>query len=264
MSDDTIKSDIPAEGVATLAQMDEPKGSTLIVELPCGYLAENGQIYREVVVREIDGEVEDMLANKKISPEAKSTELVIRCIERIGPYSDRETIAKIVPQLLIGDSVFLILAIRRVTVGDVFYFTEKCPSCEKNGQYQLDLSSDLEVKVMPDPAKRSYAAKLPNGMNVVFHPMRIQDEKALAQFKKNVEDRATLSLIARVDSLNGEKPTIPGLKKLGFKQRSALRALFESVEGGVDTGLQLTCVNPECGEEFERELDINQKGFFSL
>lgn len=257
MSDETRE--VPIEAVALMNQIEEPKPTTCLVELPCGYLAPDGKIYTDVVVKEIDGAVEDMLASKQISSEQKSVLLISMCIERIGPFSDPAQISQIVPELLVGDSVFLLLMIRSVTVGNEYRFREMCPNCEKTDSFTI-LLSDLKVVKMPDPAKRVFEAELPRNNRVKFKPLRVKDEQFKSQIGSDT-DRATISIMSRIIELNGKRATLDGLKKLGMPIRTAMRKAFEAVEGGVDTTMEYKCTS--CSYEFEKELDINQRGFFS-
>lgn len=264
MADETsvvVKDDHLAQQTSMLTQhqMSIPKSSEGVYELPCGYLDDKGNLYNDVALREISGHVEDMLGNPKVSAVQKMNELISRCVTRIGPYTDPGQIAEIALDLVIGDRSFLTFAVRRVTLGDEYPFRDKCPECEKESLYTIDLST-LELKKMKDPKKRVYDQKLPSGIECRFHPMTGRDEQRLVKFDKHKTDTLSLAILMRLESLNGKPPVLKEVKDLGLKDRNFLRDCFEDIEGGLDTEVELEC--PLCSHEFKREVDVAQQGFF--
>jgi hypothetical protein len=238
--------------------ISEPKAGTGGGTLPCGYLTDSGELITEVVVREITGAEEDMLASQKIKDYKKMGELIARCTIAVGPVTDRDEIARIIPKLLVGDRVYLFLLIRRVTLGDEYPFRSKCPSCEVEGSFNVDLSS-LEVKTMGDAKKRSLELVTPRGRKVTMAPMDGVREERLSTFK-NENDKATLALAARVVTLEDKPATLGDLKALSLSERNFLRDSYQQLEGGVDTTVDIAC--PHCGAEFKNELDVTQRAFF--
>ena len=250
-----------AQQTAALArhQMTTPKSTQGVYDLPCGYLDESGNLHTEVALHEITGTEEDLLANPKMQPVKKINELLTRCIDRIGPFTERGRVSQIVLDLTVGDRAFLMFAIRRISLGDDYPFKDKCPSCEEEKLYTVDLS-ELEAKQMPDPKKRAFDQTLPSGKQAKFHPMTGRDEERLAKFDKNKADTLSLSILMRLDLLDGKAPTLPDVKNLGLRDRNFLRDQFEDSEGGLDTEVDLEC--PDCGEAFKRDVDVGQQGFF--
>jgi hypothetical protein len=159
--------------------------------------------------------------------------------------------------LLIGDRVFLMLAIRRVTLGDDFPFDHECPKCEKTALHIVDLSK-LEVKNMPEPKKRVHEGVTPSGKKVRWHCMSGKEEETLS--KVGTSDALSASILVRLDLLNDAPAGMAALKAMSMKDREWLRGRFEDTEGGVDTTIKLVCEH--CGHEFEDQLDVGQTGFF--
>lgn len=244
-----------AVGMTIENQAREPKSALGLFTLPCGYLDADGKLYTEVSLREITGEEEDMLAAKKVPTSRKLNELLARCTERIGPITDKGQIATLVPELLVGDSVYLLLAIRRVSLGDEYPFEEKCPECEKRSLFTVDLS-ELEIYSMPDPARRVYDETLPSGRKVRFSAMNGRRQERLVE--QGLDNRSQ-AILARLDLLDEKPPSMEAVKTLSMRDRNYLTDLFNDVEGGVDTTLQLTC--PKCDADFERMMEV-QAGFF--
>jgi len=248
---------MPNEAFVIENQIRDAKGSKGSLVIPCGLLAENGEIYTDADIREISGHEEDMLASKKIQSNRKMGALLAKCCTRIGPHTGDE-LEKHVKKLPVGDRVLLLLRIRQVTLGDEFPYRHECPECGYKGMFTIDLN-EMEVKQMPDPKTRIYDRVLSNGMHVRFHVMTGEDEERLSDVMKE-GDKVTMTILARLDLIDDEAPTLEGIKELGMKLRNELRDLFTEVEGGVDTSVEIEC--PRCEEMVVTELDITQQGFF--
>jgi hypothetical protein len=240
------------------AAVDKPKGTQGVFELPCGFLDAEGNLHTEAEVREITGHEEDLLGSKTVPNHKKIGMLVARCLTRIGTFTDRGQISTIAEQLTVGDRVFLMFAIRRTSLGDEYPFRHTCPECKYSGLFNLDLS-ELEIKKMADPKKRVFDAKMPSGKVVRFRPLIGRDEEKLSK-ASNSDDAMTLAILARLEMLDDGPPTLATVKGLGLRDRNFLRDAFEDAEGGVDTTMEMQC--PNCGHEFDHDLDVGQAGFF--
>lgn len=265
----------------TEAQVQEPKATVGIFTLPCGFLDATGKLHTEVMLREITGREEDMLASKKIPDQKKLNQLLISCITRLGSLTDKEQIAAAVPELLIGDRVFLLIAIRRTSLGDDYPYKDICPSCDKESLMSINLG-ELEISPMLEPTKRSFETRLPSkaalrvwsdhgdlppaekkaptGSTIRFRPLTGLDEERFSKVIEK-EDALSKSLLARIELLNGAPPTLDALKDLTLAERHFIRdEIFDKSDGGVETTLEVTC--PNCAHEYTRELEIGQMGFF--
>lgn len=239
-------------------QMSEPKSPMGIFELPCGFLAPDGELITEVSVKEITGVEEEILNAKNLSGGKKMTQVLGNCIVQLGQMVDKPILLRVARELTIGDRSFLMLAIRRVTLGDQFPFEDQCKACNVKSLFEVDLGQ-LETKKMPDPKKRVFDEKLPgSGATARFHVMTGKDEESMS--KVDARDALSAAILVRLDSINGQPVTMEIVKALSMRDRNHLRDRFDDVEGGVETGLTLCC--PACGEEFETELNPGNTGFF--
>lgn len=252
------------ERIHTLTQMETPKSAAGVFELPCGIYDERTQtLLREVQVREITGHEEDMLASTQIAAPQKISALLSGCVMRVGSETDRNKIGRMIMGMTVGDRVFLIFAIRRVTLGDELPVREKCPQCNTTTLFMVDLAKDMQSRPMPDPTKRVFDVTLPSGVQVRFRVSTGEDEARLAKLvkrNKQAPDALSLSLLMRLELLGDEKPSLEMVKSLGMRDRNFLRDKFQEVEGGVDTTLELEC--PSCGNEWEKDLDLGAASFF--
>jgi hypothetical protein len=245
-----------------LNQMEEPKSSIGVFTLPCGYLVpETNELITEVEVREITGREEDMLASTQIPNEGKLTLLIAGCVVRLGAITEKAKLAAIADELLLGDRVFLLFAIRRVSLGNELSVREVCPECKKKHLYVVDLAEELTVKPMPDPMTRVYDYTLLTDKKVRFRVSSGKDERRVARImKKQRDDALSAMILMRLELLDGEVPTLEKIKSLTMRERHELRDAFNRVEGGVDTALDFTC--SECEHEWSKDLDLSAAGFF--
>lgn len=252
------------ERIHTVTQMETSKSVKGVFELPCGYLdPETQELVTQVHIREISGHEEDMLAAQQIPSSQKITNLLVGCVTQIGSVTEKSRIGRIIPELLVGDRVFLIFAIRRVTLGNELPVREKCPDCKKQTLFMVDLEEDLSTKPMKDPRRRIFDVTLPSGKTARFRASTGADEAKLAKVvkrHKKESDGLSQSILMRLELLGDETPTLQMVKSLGMGDRHFLRAQFQEVEGGVDTTLELEC--PMCGCEWEKDLDLSAANFF--
>lgn len=239
-------------------QIEQPKAALGVYELPCGYLDPHGVLHKELALREMTGREEDLLASKKTAAHKKMSELYVRCIQRLGTLVETTQIAAAVPELLVGDRTYLMFAIRRVTLGDEYPFRHRCPECDKDSLFIVDLS-EMKVQEMADPRKRVYEGVLSTGMSYRFHLLTGRDEAKLADVVDH-EHKLTQSALARLDMLNDRPPSRDLLQSMSSRARDELRGLFDAADGGVDTEMEMVC--PKCDVEFFTDLDVGPGFFF--
>jgi len=241
-----------------MGQAEEPSSPIGVFELPCGYLDSDGTLHTEVEMSEITGHQEDMMASRAVPPYKKMSMLLGQCVKRIGTITDKGRLAMVVSDLTVGDRAYLLVALRRVTLGNELPFEGKCPDCGKFNRYMVSLA-DLDVRPMSEPMKRVYDVTLPSGGGVRFHVMTGREEEALG--KTNMpDDQLTMALVARIDMLDGKPPTVRDLKSMNSRDRDFLRDQFDTVEGGLDMGVDARC--RLCGHDWSYDVDPGDQGFF--
>lgn len=245
--------------------MDTAKSGIDEVLLPCGYLKDD-VLYDIVNIREITGEEEDILASPKMGVAQKMDSLIGNCInyfesseERGARLESKADIIEGVRSLPIGDRVFMILALRRLSVSDEYVFEVSCPSCSYKNKKGLMLS-DLDVTPMADKKLRVYDVSLPSGKKARMKIMLGKDEGKMDNIRKSSNNRMSQAILLRLDLLDDEPANITSVKKLSLRDRNAIRSSFEKYEGGVDTTIGVIC--SECEADFNTELDVSQSDFF--
>jgi len=171
--------------------------------------------------------------------------------------ADAKVIA--VNNMTLGDRVFLIIALRRVSLGDDFEFSINCPECNKEMKKVVDLSA-LDIEEMSDKRKRFYDITLPSGKGVRMRVLLGKDEEkitSLASKKRNIMSQA---LLTRIESIDDEPASINILQELSLKDRNYIRQVFSEEEGGVDTTIGILC--SDCSFDFDTELNMGDTNFF--
>jgi hypothetical protein len=241
-------------------QTQDPRSPVGSYTLPCGHLTADGELVKDVVLREFSGVEEDILAAERLESSKKMELILSNTLLQVGTTQDPNEIAKLIPQLPVGDRVFLLLSTRRTSLGDSFPYITKCPECKHKDLFIVDLD-ECRLIEMPDPVKRVYDVEIP-GHSVRWHVMTGIRESKIQAFplaqRKN--DAVSLSILARVELLDDKPVNLQQIKQLSMSQRNALRDSFSENEGGVDTGVSFDCAS--CGHEWEEDLDISQQGFF--
>lgn len=228
------------------------------VSLPCGYVDSAGNVHDTVELQEMTGVEEDILATPKKSFSEKLSAILANTITKLGTIVDREQLAEITPKLTIGDRAVLLLALRCASIDRVYTYSITCPACNEPNNHDVDLY-DLDVVEMTDKKAREVTLDLPSGKKAALRVMNGEDEAKLVKIGRN-KDTLSLAILARLRSLDdNKKPDLKTVKALSYKDRLAVRDWYQTVEGGVDQELKMTC--PECRHEFDTTLDVGQTDF---
>ncbi len=254
-----------------MSELLDVSSATLSGELPCGFLDESGRVHQTFIVTEMTGEEEDLLAGTgPVVP--RLNRVILNCLRQLGDIDDRSKLSNAVENLVASDRMYLLIAIRRASLGNRYVVKITCSSCSAQNTAAIDLAG-LEVKSMPDPSKREFSDTMPSGSTVKWHVLNGKDEVWLTKHAKSKQDRMTLAMLTRIDSITGVNgqsvvidrnkdlnAAIANLKKMSLRDRTFMRSLFEQREGTIDTEIEYTC--PSCGAAFKGELDIQQSFFF--
>ena len=242
-------------------QVEQSKASVDSFTLPCGYLDPEGNLHTDIEVVEMTGDDEEVLAARNMPVMKKLNKILSNCTKAVGPYRDASQIEQIVQDLTQGDRVFLLFAIRRVSLGDDFPMTTECPKCEKKSHPTIDLS-ELEIRKMADPKVRTYDIKLRKSkLDVSMKVLTGRGEEAISKASSSGKAVVSHAMLARINAIGGKPANIDALLDLSLADRNQIRDEWQDREGGVETGVDLQC--PQCDHEYEADVDMASVGFFN-
>lgn len=174
--------------------------------------------------------------------------------------------------LLSGDRLFLLFAIRKFTYGSNYGFKIKCPGCNLQFRKEIEIPDELELNELPDGASSPFYVTLSNkkteiGFRLLTGHDEIEIERYKNQaFKKSVRggDPSYIYTIARhivtidqkevnlSDSLNFVREMV-GLDS------AILQNEISTIEPGISRQLELEC--PQCGYDIETVMPYSPEFF---
>lgn len=268
----TAQQEAPSFDPATGREM-APDGSYKIrkvlfpLELPNGgYFDEEGRSHAQVELSPTTGEEEDILMNENLAEQNEQLISVLsNCLRRMGDYSlpafedrskeDKELAVKLINGISINDGTFLLVQLRRISLGvdgDRHKFQHKCPQCGSNAKEFTAVAdlSDLDVRPFPCDGK-PISFTLPQSKKVVrFRNLVMADSARLVKMVREHEEAlASMALFLRIVDIDGKKvASYRDLKRLSTIDREALRGIMNESEGGLDLTLTVPC--PKGHEDF--------------
>lgn len=259
--------------------IDEATSPVNVYKIPGGYLEtrkdEDGDetvvLYDRVMLREMTGHEEDVLANEQMTMTERLHRILGQCIVELTSsetgekITDKKVLVKSIGKMLLSDIVVLLIRLRQVSVGDRISFQVRCPdtNCKTLQAKSFDLRNLEAIPMKGDPKKRLREYKTTRD-NIIQWEMvdgaREASFNALHPKKKTKRDRATTALLMRVTTINGEPATIGNLKGLPLAERNEIRNQFDD-EGGMDTTFDVVCSG--CQMDFISDMEVTGTGFFN-
>ncbi len=252
--------------------------------LPCGYVDGNGRVYNHVYLRELTGVEDDLLDDDDLNVSERISRVLTNCISKITSgdatapvIDDKKTIAGAVADSLerglpftIPDRMASLLFLRRLSMGDIYKFEHKCPTCGKViKKKELDLKT-LKVSYCKDATKRRVKLTLPRShKEAVLRVISASGERRVAELRPTMKDVKSLAILARLETLDGKplsgdpQADLETIKALPLADRRAIVNTFNLMEGSIETEIELRCPSAACpSPEFKFDLDLGQV-FFS-
>jgi hypothetical protein len=208
--------------------------------LPGGLMLDDGQRLGRAELRPLTGREEEWVTQHADLPSAKlTTRILSSCLLRLDNVSVNPDI---IGKLLVGDRDFLILQLRRMTLGDRFAAIFSCPVCKRAMDVEF-VEQDILVEPRPqnamtytwhpDEHRSPVRFRLPNGA----------DQVAVADL---FTDEAVEVLLRRCVVDDGGVP-------LTLDERAAVITEMDRLAPQIDLELDLNC--PECGHSFTTPFD---------
>jgi hypothetical protein len=197
----------------------------------------------EVELHPLTGDEEEWLARHPRMPSAQVvTRLLTACLVRIddtAPSSD------LVRRLLVGDRDYLMLQLRRLTLGDEFQAVFRCPACHAKMDVTVEVDA-IPVERRPQTAA-CYTLALPStglpGRTVRFRLPTGADQEAVLG----------MDLPAAVDALLKRCILDDGGRLLSPEECKAVVTRMDQLAPQLEVELDLTC--PECVHAFLAPFD---------
>jgi len=247
-------------------------------QLPCGFVDENGKVFKNVVLRELTGAEEDMMDDDSVPRHTRTTNVLTACCEQLGTITDKDKIRTLIadePKVGKGvtstDRIALMVFLRRISLGDIYKFERRCPCPRQHvcKNRTLDLRTIKMTSVPEDRVgKRRVEVTLPrSGKKAVLRVMTAKSEGALVSLRPTTKDLRSVAITARVESIDGHVLDNPAsaleeVKALPQADREFIREVYDKMEADVDTSVEVQCDHPMCAAEFSFPLELGQS-FFS-
>lgn len=203
--------------------------------LPGGLILEDGRKVSRARLRGLTGVEEEWLGEARATPSAvKVTYVLSRCVEWVetAPVD-----SGLIRRMLVGDRDFLMLQLRRLTLGDNVLAVVACPACQAFMDAEFRIS---DVAVEPrSQVSQWYASQ----RGVRFRLPAGADQEAVLGMSS---DEAEQTMLRRC--LADDEPLLE-------EDAEAVIADMERYAPQVDVDLDLEC--PECKHRFQQPFDTS-------
>jgi hypothetical protein len=172
-----------------------------IVELPGGFLLDDGSIATTAEVRELTGLDEEAIA-KASSVNSAMNVILKRGLVSIGdvPASKLK-----LDGMLIADRDAILLAIRNATFGNDVSYATYCSTCEGSVELTLNLEKDIKVVKLDDPVDdRVFSVDTKAGEAMITLPTLVTNKKLADVDGKSFAEFTTVLLAGCIVSINGD------------------------------------------------------------
>lgn len=238
------------------------------VQLPIGFTDPAGKVQRQAILRKMRGHEEALLYDTGLVAGRLVTELLKNCLVRLGETTPVPVEA--VQQLYSADRNYLLLELRRITLGDLMQATYTCPHCNHAVHLQENLS-ELKVRWLePDQTLEDIQLELEDGYTdrqgtrhtqiTLTLPTGVDEEfvtPMVARDPLKAQDALVLKCIKHFGTLRRQSLEAYGVKilrDLTLGDRIRLQACFNGNTPGVNFMRQVVC--DACGAVFDGVLDI--------
>lgn len=211
--------------------------------LPGGLVLEHDRLLREAELRPLSGREEEWLVRYPAAPVSVAvTRLLSACLVRID---EMKMTPALVRRLLVGDRDYLVLQLRRLTLGDTFQATLPCPSCAAK--------MDLEFSADDVPVEGERRSGVFSTVNISFSGRSPRTVRFRLPTGEDQEAVLGMPLPEAVDTMLNRCLSNDGAPEFSEEEKAAVIGAMERLAPRVELELELTC--PECGFEFAAPFD---------
>lgn len=158
---------------------------------------------------------------------------------------------------LVGDRVFALLQIKRLSHGDWYDFKVPCPHCNEMVLWSENLA-ELPIQYLKEPGKtQEFKVHMDRvGTDVTYRLLDGKDERKLEKLRKaNDEEMQAALLLFRTQEIEGVKiKNMKWFNELEAMDRITYTEHVDEHDCGVDTTVTIECDN--CYRSFESDLPM--------
>lgn len=250
-----------AELVTQFAQqaMEEPEKvitsrapSDTTVDLPGGYVSQDGTVVKTAEVRELNGADEEAIS--KAGSKAKALGVLLqRGVVKIGA---EDATKDMLDGLLSGDRDAILIGIRKVTFGDELKAMVHCYACNEDQEVVIVLSEDVPVRPIEDSKGRTWIVETKKGSVGLALPTGLVQKKLMDNADKTAAEINTLLLSGCVVSVNGA-PSMGSHTVLSLGMTDRAQLVDEIIENNPGPRLgEVKKACKACGESIDLPLSL--------
>jgi hypothetical protein len=244
------------------------------VVLPVGYSDPTGRIHRRAALRKMQGHEEALLYDASLTAGRLVTELLRGCVLRLGDVTDLTP--DLVSRLYSADRNYLLVELRRFTLGDALPCAYLCPGCGADVAVTEDLGRIEVRRLAGDRKPESTVINLEDGYHdregvrhaaIRLRLPRGDDEEFVAETAAKDPLRARDALILRCIESFGTLPKkaleaygVKILRDLTLGDRKLIYRALDTEAPGVNFQRAVRC--HACALHFEAFLEASH--FFAL
>jgi hypothetical protein len=223
------------------------------VNLPGGYISQDGSLVKYAEVRELNGSDEEAIAK------AGSLGKVLNTVLQRGLVSlGQEKVTKdTFEDLLAADREAILLGIRKVTFGEQADYNLFCSECGKESIVTIDLNDDVPVSELEDPINdRKWDVEIKSGVAKVTFPNGRTQRLLMESTEKTIAELNTILLEGCLLGIDGKGSLgTSTVLKLGMGDREKLVAEILAKNPGPRLGdVMKTC--EACGTKVNTPLSL--------
>lgn len=223
------------------------------ITLPGGYIAPGGVLHKYAEVRELNG-----IDEEAISRAGSLGKSLITILQRgVVSIGGEPLVKDTLDNMLSADRDALLLAIRRLTFGDLAEYRAFCTGCNLEQVTDINLVNDIPIFELDNPMEdRQWTVDTKSGPVVLSLPTGITQKKLIEATDKTVAELSTILLAGCVLTINGQTALgNTSVLKLGMADREKL--ITEIVEHNPGPRLGEVTKNCEaCGASMETPLSL--------
>lgn len=239
-----------------------------VYQLLAGYVDEHGTVHKEFTLREMTGKDEEAINKADLrgnGPKIASI-LLSRCVQRIGSITQRSAGAakwlQIIKEIYSGDQDYMMLQLRRISIGDEITYTNECPHCKAKLTTYLPVD---EVGIVEFKGQRFIPFELPKGYKDkkgVLHTQGIMrlatglDREILIPLARVNPSKAETTMLTRLCKFDDGLPVDDDImSSLTVRDRRYLQDILQDSLFGLETEIPVTC--DTCGESFTGSMNTS-------